>query len=311
MPHFMIKLFDGSDNYESYKACKSYANEISKQTSRTIKVINADEVRDISEVFAIFEGLSLFAEENILLLKRLFLNKTLINQVTNNFESLDKNHVILWQDSKADGKLKLVKKLKSLGRISTFEELKPWQLEKWLINIAKKAGIEVSKEVASFLFVSSLSNKALLVNELSKYKILLGSLGKNKLEKEDIMLLWGGNLNGDIWEFLDMFAARDKKCILEMEKLLKSETSIQYLIAMVARELSLILRIKEYEKENGDFKDLKLHPFVLQKTIKKAQNFSFYEIAELLQKLVITDMSIKKGELKDTTAFRIYVTTSF
>jgi DNA polymerase III delta subunit len=88
---------------------------------------------------------------------------------------------------------------------------------------------------------------------------------------------------------------------------LKFETNTQYLIAMLSRELSIMFKLKYFSENNMDLKDLGLHPFVLQKSIKKIKNFSLEDLKNKIRDLMLLDYKIKSGRLPDTLALKLFL----
>lgn len=292
----MIKVFAGEDTFESYTKAKSEFNKISK--SMDSKILNADEI-SVDEFLVEIEGVGLFSSEKVIFAKRFFKNKKLVELLTDGFERIDQFELIIWEDSKPDGRSKLVKLLKKNGRITEFNKPKDWQIEKWMDGLIKVMKINLSRNQIGKLIEITEANKWLIYSDLKKIKIYFEKNNSNKISDEEFTVLISGGVNGDIWKLTDYFG--EKKFNLafeEIKKLLFFEDNVQYILAMLAREIDLLLKVKEAEEKNLDKKSLKIHPFVLQKTIKKSQNFTKQEISSWMKKLLTLDLKIRQGKIK-------------
>ncbi len=305
----MIKLFHGEDSFESYVNAFKEAKNIADKNNLEIKVLNVDEIDRIDQFASEIEGVGMFSSESVIFAKRLFKNKAIVNFLEENFDRLNNYSIIIWHDAKVDGRLNLTKKLSKAKSVFIYNELKEWQIGDWLQKIAKAKGISLTKDQINHIAGRLGTNKWIILNELNKLKIFIDSTDDKSLTNEDIDKILGFNINGDIWAFLDYFGNLERiKMLEEFEKITKFENNTQYLIAMISRELNLIYKIK-YAKENDlDLKTLGMHPFVLQKTLKKAGNFSVEKVRILFRNLLELDTNIKQGEVDEVTGMALFLT---
>ena len=127
----MIYLFFGEDTYESYTKAKEALDKLCQKTNSSAEIVNADEISDINIFLQKLEGVGMFSDASIIFAKRLFNNKKLLEYFAENFESLNKYNIVIWQDSKADGKLKLTKALTANKAIYNFELPREAELKNW------------------------------------------------------------------------------------------------------------------------------------------------------------------------------------
>ncbi len=304
----MIKVFSGTDTYESFIAAVSEAKKIAKKESATISYINGDELNSIEEIFAKTEGIGLFNDKSIFIVKRLFTKASVEEEFTQNFERLDKDDLIIWIPEKIDSRKKFAKLLKKEKRLNIYDEGKSWQIEKWLENYLKKFSFKLTKDQIIFLLQISENNKWLIRSELNKIDIYCKKNEKNELTKEELNKITGAESSGNIWEFLNFFSSKSTtKAKQELNKILRYSDLSQYVISMLNRELQMLLDVKCIKEENGELKLLKLHPFVLQKAVKNSENFSLDEIEKLSNSLFNLDLSIKNGEINSSIGLNLYL----
>lgn len=304
----MIKLFGGKDQYESYTRAKKDAENTAKNLKIPLRIINLDMIDSFEGFIQELEGIGMFSENSVFLLKRLSANKKVETYFSENYQILKNQEIILWEDNNPDGRNKLIQILKKDGVLFSYEELKEKDLKNWISEEIKKEKIKIKNSDIDFLVQNLELDKFVVRNEIKKIKLYMESQNKNEVSFEEINEILGFNIKGNVWKFLDYLGERNrKKCLEEYLKLTAFEDNTQYLIAMVERELSILSQIKYSEKHSLDLRDLKLHPFVLQKSQTKARNFKWEEIKFFFAKLLNLDFAIKNGDIDEKLGLTLYL----
>ncbi|MCA9386849.1 hypothetical protein KC669_02320 [Candidatus Dojkabacteria bacterium] len=304
----MIRVFCGDDTYESFISATSKLKEVSKNGKINIETIHGDEITDIGQIFSKVEGIGLFNETSILFIKRFFEKNDVTDQFIENFEKLDQFEIIIWLDKHLDQKKKLAKLLKKEKRQFLYTEQKSWQIEKWTNQLLNKYNIKLPQELVIQLVALSENNKWLIRSEILKFQKFAEKNNKSKLSIDEFENIIGLSAIGNIWSFLDSFGEKNlKKVLKESEVLLRYNDVSQYLIAMLNRELQILMDVKIIQNRGDDLKTLKLHPFVLQKSLKKATNFTINELQKLVDGLMHLDLRIKKGDINSATGIKLYL----
>lgn len=304
----MIKLFGGKDLYESYTRAKNDAQKTSVRVKSPLKIIDVGEIESFENFIQELEGVGMFAEESVFFIKRISSNKKVETYFTDNYSSLKNLEIIIWEDNNPDGRSNFIKTLKKDGVLFLYEEVKEKDLKVWILDEAKKQKINIKNTEVDYLIQNLELDKFVIQNELKKIRLFLENKGKKEVTTEEINDILGFNIKGNIWKFLDYFGERNKsKCLKEYLKLTAFEDNTQYLIAMIERELSIISQIKYSEKNNLDLRDLKLHPFVLQKSQAKARNYKWEELKFFFTKLLNLDFAIKNGDIDEKLGLTLYL----
>lgn len=301
----MIYCFGGSDTYESLNNSLTYAASLGSDFE--IKSIDCEEVNEITTVLQEIFNIGLFGGEKIFLLKRLFKNKLLVDYFSENFDELSNYNILIWEDKKPDGKLKLTKLLKQNNCLKIHELPKEYEMGRWLVNKAKERKISLTKSQIDYITARLPQDKFLYESELSKIYLYQTSKKKQTVTDDELASLLGFDVSGDIWKLLESFRSRDKaSCILEFEKLTTYQDVSQFVIAMVARELTMLADIIQAEKMNVDINKLGYHPFVLNKAKSFASRFNLPELRKLSHKLFQLDLAIKSGNIDDKIGMTMF-----
>ncbi len=305
----MIYLFSGEDTYESYTKAREALAKLCQKTNSTTDIVNADEIIDVNIFLQKLEGVGMFSDASIIFAKRLFNNKKLLEYFVENFDRLNKYNIVIWQDSKVDSKLKLAKLLANNKAIYNYDLSREGELKNWLMSEAKRENVQLSSSQVQFI-IERITDKWALINEIMKLKIYLKAKDKKGLADNELNDILGFNIKGDMWKFLDFVGIRNKKSAMnEFKKLTAFESNTQLLLAMLDRELRLISQVIYARKNGTDLKDLKLAPFVLQKTQSKASKFNFKEVQSYLSKLFSLDMAIKSGEIDENLGMIMFLSS--
>ncbi len=144
------------------------------------------------------------------------------------------------------------------------------------------------------------------INKLINYKrgLTPGLIGKNEpvaIEEEDVEKLVRGSFDENIFALTDALSAKNKQ---QAEKLLENQYEAGltdgYLLNMIIRQFKILLQIRQALDSGFTARKiagaLKLHPFVVQKGISQARNFTPAVLKNILNTLMTTDYRLKTGQ---------------
>lgn len=303
----MIKLFSGEDDFQSYLNAKQEATKIATSKNSQVKIIDSEDISNIEDLLQEIDGLNMFSTGSVILLKRIFSNKKVSEYLTENYKSIKEQDIVLWVDGNADGRNKLTQSLKKEGLLFQYELPKERDFKNWIRDYAKSLKLSLGESEIEYILQNVGVNKYVIQNELKKIS-LFAKNQQRKVTSEDLKVILGFESKGNIWTLLDNFGKRKRKeAIKEFIKLTTFEDNTQYIIAMLERELSILSQIKYCESNNLDKRELKLHPFVLQKSSEKARNFKWEEIKFFMAKLLNLDFAIKNGDVDEKLGMSLYI----
>ncbi len=301
-------LYSGEDNYTSYHSAYEKAKELAEKEQAEIVVLNGDELFDISELEKYTSNLSLFNQPAVVFIKRLLANSGLLSQITERLSEFEESNIVIWHDKKPDQRLKLVKNLKKRNRLFIFEKHKDRQIMNWLDSESRNRGVLLKPNQIERMVVDSDGDKWALSNELDKMVLFLEDKETKAISDDELKAILGIEARGDIWVFLDSLSnGKVKDSVSEMHKLLRSGENEQYLISMISRELGLLIRYLKLQPSGKTAQDLKIHPFVWQKTGSKARRFTLGKVKKLQLALLRLDIAIKQGKIDPLTGLTMYL----
>jgi DNA polymerase III subunit delta len=141
-----------------------------------------------------------------------------------------------------------------------------------------------------------------LINFKSGGKPALTSGGAPEIiDEKDVEELVKGNFDDNIFALTDALGARNKSLAI---KLLEEQFALGaneiYLLTMMTRQIKIILQARQAldlgQSSRELISEFKINPFVAQKAMEQARNFSLEALKIIFSKLVEIDFKIKSGQ---------------
>jgi DNA polymerase-3 subunit delta len=332
----MIIFLYGEDSFRSRQKLKELKEKFVREVDSSganLSVIDGVKttLREINENVS---PVSLLSRKRMVVIENIFQNKTLtIFEELEKFleNKKDQDLIIIFFDSniktgKKGGKevimsissageekpllvkpLKLFKFLAKEKFAQEFKKLSNTEAGAWAKREIELRGGKISGQALNLLV--SLANADLwqINNEIDKlvaYKraqTLEADKANVEISANDVVDLVYGSFQENIFAMTDAISVKNKALALKLlEEQLTSGENESYLLTMIVRQIRILLQIKsELESGNAERKiatDLKLHPFVAQKGIAQARNFSFAQLKNIFNKLVEIDYRMKTGQ---------------
>ncbi len=135
-------------------------------------------------------------------------------------------------------------------------------------------------------------------NELEKLKAY--SLNR-EISAEDVEQIVSPAIDSSIFNLIDAIGAKNtQRSLNELNKLLINGENEIYILTMIVYGFRNIILVKSALKaEKSNYKiasKIKMHPFVVSKTMAIADKFSFKDLQAIYDKLLSADLSLKTGK---------------
>lgn len=186
------------------------------------------------------------------------------------------------------------------------EKLTGSVLAKWIIDRVIAAGATIDARTADLLAVRVGDDMWRLGQEVDK---LAAYAHGATVTSQAIDLLVARDSASNIFSLVDAVAGRDARTALRLlrEERLAGSADL-YLLAMLARQLRLLLQVKHLlqERPGADkavvASALALHPFVAQKTLAQAGKYSLLALIALHGLITQLDRDAKRGKIDPSVA---------
>ena len=224
-------------------------------------------------------------------------------------EGIDENTVIIFTSLNPDKRTSFYKGLSKIAKktyeFPLWDEKNQKEIILWTKKRAEKYGISLSPQIAEFLRMF-VGNSFLSIDQ--ELKKLLLCCGEKNISEEDITTICLQT------EELPNFALADAILSGNIKKIFKTQMELsknEDVITIFYRDIVSLFRnlilVSSSIKEKKESSEIKMHPFVLQKTKKILQNISQKKLLSAYAKIQEIDSVSKKGQIPLSGDTRIFL----
>lgn len=199
---------------------------------------------------------------------------------------------------------------KKRARVRFFALPKDQDLPGWIGQHAVDMGGKMSREAAELL--AALVGPDLRLLEAEIDKLLLYVDGQRPVGLDDIRRLVSRAREASIFDLVDCVGKRQTDRALQLlHRMLEDEGEPLQILSMLARQVRILIQVSELKRQGLTHPEitarLKLHPFVVGKTMEQAENFDLAQLEAAHARVVETDWAIKTGRLDTVSALDLLV----
>ncbi|PKM41721.1 MAG: DNA polymerase III subunit delta [Firmicutes bacterium HGW-Firmicutes-8] len=234
---------------------------------------------------------------------------TVDNTVLAYLESPPASTCLIFCTDSVDKKRRIYKMLEKKGQVVEFSSFKGRSLNEWIEHRARQLGKVIEPAAVAGLVTAVGSSLQHLSTELEK---LACCSGQEKITAADVGQMVGKTVELSIFELVDAVGERNHQKAIKMarEMAFLGEPVIKILF-MVARQFRLLMRVKGFQEQGYTGSQLagkmQVHPFVTQKCIKQAKNFTLPELKSAMEKILSADADIKNGRQEAILALELLI----
>jgi len=315
----MIIFIYGEDTFRSrtkLNELKSkYVADIDKSAQSIIEIDGKK--AGIGEVAEALAAPSLFVRKRLVIVENILENKALVAPVLEILErigakdeSVDGNILIIFEEISGEKsvKNKLFDFLLKQKYVQKFKPLSNTETAAWIKSETEKRGGQISLRsanalaglVGNDLWQISHDIDKLINYRQAQSRRLLGDASV-EISEADIALMVKGKFDENIFALTDAISQKNKaEAIKLLEQELDNGLAEAYLIHMITRQFRILLEVKEAlglgHNARKVASELKLHPFVVQKSAGQARNFSLDFLKSVFSYLIRLDKRLKTGQ---------------
>jgi len=196
------------------------------------------------------------------------------------------------------------------GYVKEFPPRRGRELHAWIAERVKQKGGRITTEAVAALAVFVGENLRLLDQEIEKLLTYTGS--ERDIQKADVEALVPYAREARIFDLVDAIGQRQRETALRLlHQMLDDGAAPAYLMVMFARQFRMLLQGREL-LDGGAGKEaivaaLKLHPFVADKVLLQARNFTLEHLERIYRRLLDADLAMKTGRAEETVALDLLV----
>ena len=195
------------------------------------------------------------------------------------------------------------------GEILDSRPLRPEELREWAERRARAKGGLIQPEAAEALVTATGDDLRRLDGELDK---LLTYADGDEVTAADVRLLVGEALDDNVFHLVDAIGLRDRRLALaKLRELLGSGAAVPYLLAMIARQVRLLIQVREALAVTSDSQtiasQIRIAPWQARNLVGQARRFALLDLERAHRRLLDADRAIKTGRLEGDAALDLLV----
>lgn len=324
----MLYLIHGADSFRAREKLNELVAEFRKKDSSgmNLAVFDADspDGREniVNKLKAASQAAGFLSPSRMVVIKNLFSESVADSQkeITDFIISYGKKgktaaDFIFFEPQEIGKKNKEFLSLAKIGKVFLFELLSPALVQKWIADKLGKEKVKISPRAGQTLAFFVGSDLWRLEQEFGKLILFKkGDKGVATINENDIEALIKSDLPTNVFSTIDALARRDKKTALKLlaGHLERGEAPL-FLLTMFVYQFRNLLKVKDVMARVKTAsapqiaETLKLHPFVVNKTIAQAKAFDLEYLKKVYKRFLRFDFLIKKGRLNAEAALEMLV----
>lgn len=204
----------------------------------------------------------------------------------------------------------LLKLISFKANLKSFPLLKAPELRQWVNkHLAEESG-KISPQALNLLIRLIGSNLWVMSGELNK---LVSYANGRQIEEKDVKALVSYTQQTSVFSLVDAimdFNAREAETLLQ--QLLQKGATASYLLAMLYRQMRLIVRTRELKRLGLKESEMRQRlgvasEWAVRKTLEQTNRYTMPRIKQVYQQLLDTDIAIKTGKYNEELALSILV----
>jgi len=303
----MLIFLYGQDSFRSREELKKMIEKEEKASLNWFNFVKIDAKENEVEIFEQIRQsantVSMFSENKLIVIENVFsapeeTQKDILEFLkTKNMEKDLDTTIVFWTDE-INTKSELYKYLKTKAKCQEFKPSEGAQLRNWIkIYISEQDGkIETSASDRLIEYIGSdlwrMSNE---INKLLDYN--------KEIKLENVELLVKPEIDLNIFELIDAMGYKNKAKALKLfNQHLEKGADEFYVLSMIIYQLRNLVLVKSTPTAK-----LKLHPFVIRKSLQQARNFTWDELKKIYYQLMTIDLEAKIGKTDITSALELFL----
>ncbi len=219
-------------------------------------------------------------------------------------------NILALVDGRVSPQNPLLRRLRSLAEVRAFPNLAGEELNRWVKERATTRGGSISPGAIKVLVQLVGNNLHALDNEMEK--LCLYASGR-AIEERDVRLLVPQEREASIFAAVDALLEHRLPAAVQLTRRLRaSGAPMPYILAMLARQLRLVVLAKELveggasEQEVGQRLSISAD-FALRRTLEQARRHPWPSLKALYRGLLEADLAVKTGRLDQDIALELLV----
>jgi len=312
----MFHLFHGPDGYSQRETLAGLLAKEGDADMLSLNTTRLDARVTFSELQGACDAMPFLARVRVVLVENLFTSipdKAFMDKLEAYLPRLPGTTRLIFLESQALSDshriIRLAEK-ERIGYVRKFELPQGNELERWVRDHVAERGGRITPQAVNMLAVNVGGDLPAMTNEIEKLVLYKGEEGT--IEAADVELLSPYAAESSIFDLVDALGNRQAARAAELfHKKINEGVDPFYLFSMFIRQFRLLLQTKSLletgERPAGIAEQLKQRPFVADKLVRQARNYTLPQLEQIYGRLLDIDVDAKTGKADLLTALYLLV----
>ena len=298
----MILFLYGEDSFRLQQRLNFLKQGFIKKydsTGLSVEVLDGENLK-IEDFRKAVLSQGLLSKKRFIIIKNIFkVSASVKENIIDIWDEISDDVILVFTAKKIPGNEKVLsKKLKKADKVEVYNPLKGMQIHRFVQQEIKKLGGTIDRDAENYLVQAIGDDLWRMSQEINK----LVNFNK-RVNLQMVEEFVPSALDDNIFNFTDALSQKNSSLALKLlHDQLKSGANEFFLITMIARQIKILLQVKETKGQGLD-----LHPFVIKKALVQINKFSSNQLKSLLNKLIDIDLKIKTSQAEPRVLLDLFV----
>jgi len=313
----MIIFLHGDDSYRSLERLKVLKEGFIKKFDKSglnVVVLDKDLIafEDWQKAVA---AMGFLSQKRLVVVKNLMSNKknkevcAQVAEYLSDKKAKEDNIIIIWEPKQLKMGVLFNQLKKSADKIELFAPLDGSVLSKWVKKEILDQKGKITGPALKLLVDKVGDNLWQMKNEVDK---LVSYKGSEEIKEEDVSLFVRSQLDEDIFHLTDALGNKNSKLAMQLiDDQLQSGNHPLALLATLSWQFRNLIMIKEKMDQSANSyslaSELKIHPFVVKKSIGMLRQFSMDKLKETYQGILDIDVKLKTSRVDPEVLLNLFI----
>ncbi len=306
-----LYLLTGEEKYLILQYRDKLVNALIDKTDTMNYSLFRDESISENEIISIAQTMPFFAERRVVVIEESgFFAKKTDDSFIEAICDIPETTIVIFVESKTDGKLKLYNAFAKNGIIARFDSPDSRTLIRWVQGLFREDEISIEDGAVLRLLENAGSNMNRIYTEVEKLKAY--GYESKKITLNDVNILSSDVVEDKIFEMIDEISKKNKARVLKLYDDLKYlKTDAMSILALITKQYSRLLKTAEALESGNDVKKvaaaLKSQEWIAKKYMALCKNYNTKMLIDSVNMCVDADSSIKSGRMKKDLAVEVLI----
>ena len=270
------------------------------------------EGKDVSpgEVIDLAETMPFLAERRVLVLENTGLFAHGGEMLADYLKEPAPTAYFVFVEESADKRSKLYKAVTAKGRAVEFKTQDEAVLQRWILGILKKEGMNITGRDLAFFLEKTGSDMENIRGELEK--LLCYCMGRDVVSAKDIEEICTKQISNQIFDMINAIAEKKQRKAMDLYyDLLTLKEPPMRILYLITRQFNMLLQVKELKNRGCDASTIGekvgLAGFIARKYVAQAARFRTADLRRAVEDCVEAEEAVKTGKMNDVMSVELLI----